>query len=108
MRKLTRYIFIAFAVAAGAFALAPAQAADAEKPAVTVFKNVKVFNGRDDKLIDADVLVEGNLIKQVGKGLKADGATVIDGGGRTLMPGLIEAQAHIVCGACNADVLIRT
>jgi imidazolonepropionase-like amidohydrolase len=107
MRKLTRYIFIAFAVAAGAFALAPAQAADAEKPAVTVFKNVKVFNGRDDKLIDADVLVEGNLIKQVGKGLKADGATVIDGGGRTLMPGLIEAHAHFVGGAYTADVLIR-
>jgi len=43
-----------------------AQAADAEKPAVTVFTNVKVFNGSDDKLIDADVLIEGNLIKQVG------------------------------------------
>ncbi|MDH3830064.1 MAG: hypothetical protein OET55_03735 [Desulfuromonadales bacterium] len=56
-----------------------AQAADAEKPAVTVFTNVKVFNGTDDKLIDADVLIEGNLIKKVGKNLSADGATVIDG-----------------------------
>ena len=66
MKKLTRSIFIAFVVAVGATALAPAQAADAEKPAVTVFTNVKVFNGSDDKLIDADVLIEGNLIKQVG------------------------------------------
>jgi len=66
MKKLTRSIFIGFVVAVGATALAPAQAADAEQPAVTVFTNVKVFNGSDDKLIDADVLIEGNLIKQVG------------------------------------------
>jgi imidazolonepropionase-like amidohydrolase len=105
MKKLTRSIFIGFVVAVGATALAPAQAADAEQPAVTVFTNVKVFNGSDDKLIDADVLVEGNLIKQVGKNLKADGATVINGGGRTLMPGLIEGHTHLIGGAFTADVL---
>jgi imidazolonepropionase-like amidohydrolase len=53
------------------------------------------------------VLIEGNLIKEIGKNLSADGATVIDGGGRTLMPGLIEAHAHFVGGAYTADVLIR-
>ena len=42
------------------------------------------------------MLVEGNLIKKIGKGLKArTGATVIKGGGLTLMPGLIEAHAHL-------------
>jgi imidazolonepropionase-like amidohydrolase len=74
----------------------PATAQDAEKPAVTVFKNVKVFNGSDNKLIDADVLIEGNLIKKVGKNLGASGATVIDGGGRTLMPGLADTHTHIM------------
>ena len=78
-----------------------------EQPKVTLFKNVKVFNGSDDKLIDADVVVEGNLIKQVGPDLRAEGATVIDGGGRTLMPGLIESHTHLVGGAYTADVLIR-
>ncbi|MDH4006623.1 MAG: amidohydrolase family protein [Desulfuromonadales bacterium] len=73
----------------------------------TLFKNVKVFNGSDDKLLDADVLVEGNMIKQVGKNLSAEGATVIDGDGRTLMPGLIEAHTHLIGGAFTADVLIR-
>ena len=35
--------------------------------------------------------------KQVGKGLKArNGTTVIDGGGRTLMPGLIDGHAHLM------------
>ncbi|MDH3908490.1 MAG: amidohydrolase family protein, partial [Gammaproteobacteria bacterium] len=80
MRAIVVASFSAFFLAASAMS---AQAADDEKPAVTVFKNVKVFNGSDDKLIDADVLIEGNLIKQVGKNLSADGATVIDGGGRT-------------------------
>ena len=67
MKKVTRSILIAFVVTVGVFALAPAQAVNVEKPAVTIFTNVKVFNGSDDKLIDADVLIEGNLIKQVGQ-----------------------------------------
>ena len=75
----------------------PAGAADEKKPVQVLYKNVNIFNGNDDKLaIGQDVLVEGNLIKKIGKGLKADaGATVINGRGRTLMPGLIEAHAHL-------------
>ena len=43
-----------------------------------------------------DVLVENNLIKKIGKGLKADSkATVIDGGSRVLTPGFIDAHTHI-------------
>jgi imidazolonepropionase-like amidohydrolase len=38
------------------------------------------------------------MIKRVGKNLSADGATVIDGGGRTLMPGLISMHEHIMMG----------
>jgi imidazolonepropionase-like amidohydrolase len=68
----------------------------AEQPKATLFKNVKVFNGNDDKLLDADVLVEGNLIKQVGPNLSAEGATVIDGGGRTLMPGMVNMHEHLL------------
>jgi imidazolonepropionase-like amidohydrolase len=55
-----------------------------------------VFNGTDNKLLDVDVLVEGNMIKQVGESLSASGATVIDGGGRTLMPGLADTHTHIM------------
>jgi imidazolonepropionase-like amidohydrolase len=61
----------------------------------TLFTNVKVFNGVDEKLIDADVLVEGNLIKQVSEDIEAPkGSTVIDGKGSVLMPGLIDAHWH--------------
>ena len=64
-------------------------------PPQTLFTNVKVFNGTDNKLSNVDVLVEGNLIKAIGKKVKGrKDATVIDGGGCTLMPGLIEMHVH--------------
>ena len=91
----TKLVALSCALLLAAFG-AGAWAADAERPAVTVFTNVKVFNGSDDKLIDADVLIEGNMIKQVGKNLSADGATVIDGGGRTLMPGMVNMHEHLL------------
>ncbi len=60
--------------------------------------NVNIFDGKSDMLaMSQDVLVEGNLIKQIGQGLKADEkTTVIDGKGRTLMPGLIDGHAHVM------------
>ena len=63
-----------------------------------VFTNVSVFDGINEKLIEkANVLVEGNKIKQVStKKIDATDATVIDGGGRTLMPGFIAMHEHIV------------
>ncbi len=74
-------------------------AAEEEAPAQVLFNNVNVFNGTDDKLYqDLNVLVEGNLIKAISDtSIEAkSGATVIDGGGRTLMPGLIENHAHLM------------
>jgi imidazolonepropionase-like amidohydrolase len=63
-----------------------------------LFKNVNVFNGVENKLIaNQDVLVDGKLITSIGQGLKAGPeATVIDGDGRTLMPGLIDGHAHVM------------
>lgn len=59
---------------------------------------MNVFNGTDDKLYKGmNVLVEGNLIKSISDNtIKTnDKATVIDGDGRTLMPGLIEGHGHL-------------
>jgi len=70
-----------------------------QKPVRQVlFKNVNIFDGKSDKLVmGRDVLVEGNQIKQIGTGLNAaDKATVIDGAGRTLMPGLIDNHVHLM------------
>lgn len=63
----------------------------------TLFTNVRVFNGSGGKSALGEVLVQGNRIKQTslgGKKIARKGATVIDGGGATLMPGMCDAHAH--------------
>jgi imidazolonepropionase-like amidohydrolase len=74
-------------------------AAQEEKPKPQIlFTNVNVFDGKSDTLAEGmSVLVEGNLIKKVSEGdiEVGDDATVIDGGGRTLMPGLHDMHTHI-------------
>jgi imidazolonepropionase-like amidohydrolase len=64
----------------------------------TIFKNVKVFNGTENKLITGcSVVIEKNIITDAcAKNVvvnKTD--TVIEGEGRTLMPGLIDAHVHL-------------
>src|SRR5579871_6882890 len=68
----------------------------AGQPTAVLFKNVKVFDGKSDKLTaDTTVLVVGNRIEKIGGDTSVPGqATVIDGRGRTLMPGLIDAHWH--------------
>jgi imidazolonepropionase-like amidohydrolase len=72
-----------------------------------LFTNINIFDGRSDQLtMGQNVLVEGNLIVQIGEGLKADaGATVIDGGGRMLMPGLMDAHVHLMLNDAPAKAI---
>src|SRR5579871_1251031 len=77
----------------------PAAPARAQEPAprpTVLFTNAKVFDGKSDKLTaNTSVLVVGNTIKTIGgAGAVPAGAIVIDAGGRTLMPGLIDAHWH--------------
>jgi imidazolonepropionase-like amidohydrolase len=69
---------------------------EAQQPSVTLFKNVRVFDGKSDKLTaSTSVLVVGNKIDKIGRDIDApDDAAVIDASGRTLMPGLIDAHWH--------------
>ncbi len=70
--------------------------AQEEAPSRTLFTNVNVFDGFADELaMNTDVLIEGNHIIEVGQDISAPGATVIDGGGRTLTPGLIDMHTHV-------------
>ncbi len=76
---------------------ATSAAAQQSAPQQILFTNVNVFDGSSEQLMmNANVLVEGNLIKTVSaQRINARGAQVIDGGGRTLMPGLIDAHVHL-------------
>lgn len=99
-RKFSRRGFLAGAGALGATALLsrPAGAAIPEAPKTpTLFTNIALFDGKAATLVRGRrVLVEGGRIKalQAAGDPAPEGVTVIDGGGRTLMPGLIDAHWH--------------
>jgi imidazolonepropionase-like amidohydrolase len=70
-----------------------------------LIKNVNIFDGKKEALSPGkDVLIEGNIIKQIGQNLVSPEATVIEGGGRTLMPGMIDGHAHIMINS-NFDII---
>ncbi len=90
MKKL-----LAIAVVIAVVAPICADAQESE-PGRILFTNVKVFDGVSDRLTAQDVLIEGNLIIKVGAELQTpENAVIIDGGGRTLMPGLIDQHTHV-------------
>ncbi|NCF63983.1 MAG: amidohydrolase family protein [Gammaproteobacteria bacterium] len=91
-----KYLTIVLAGLIAAVIVLPA-AAQNEEAQQTLITNVNVWNGSSDKAAgDQQVLIEGNLVKAVGKNLQAAGnATVINGGGRTLIPGLIDMHSHL-------------
>lgn len=70
---------------------------------VTIFRNARVLDGREDgALHDQDVVVEGNRIKDVtGERVSTSGAIVIDLAGKTLMPGLIDCHVHVIAALAN-------
>ena len=49
-----------------------------------------------------ELLVEGETVREVSdKPIKAPGADVVDCGGRTLMPGLIDSHVHVILSEVN-------
>lgn len=102
---------VAASLAAPALGLAhPAFAQGSPQP--IVLRNVNIFDGVNGKLVQGrDVLIEGRLIKSlVAAKSKVENAREIDCGGRTLMPGMIDAHWHTVLAgvpqlvAVTADV----
>ena len=86
-------------------ALPVAQAQEARPPGVLI-ENVRIFNGTSDRLsAPSNVLVVGNVITSISaKPIAAPAgttATRIQGGGRTLMPGLIDNHVHIFMSASS-------
>ena len=76
-------------------------------PKQVLIENVRVWDGTSDEAsAPRDVLVEGHLIKSIGRDIEAPaGAEVIDGGGLFLMPGIIDAHTHL---ASPLNPLLRT
>ncbi|WAT17607.1 amidohydrolase family protein [Aurantiacibacter sp. MUD11] len=71
----------------------------------TIFRQVSVFNGHDEQLAhNRDVIIEDGTIAAIAEhGVSVDGAEVIEGGGRVLMPGLIDNHVHIYATTPNVQ-----
>ena len=76
----------------------PAIAQEAKSIDKVLITNVNIFDGKSEDLTPSmSVLVEGNEIAMVAKSIPVpSGTTVIDGGGRTLTPGFIDAHSHLM------------
>jgi len=75
--------------------LAACSSAQAQQSPAVVFQNVRIFDGKNGTLsAPSNVLVRDNKIEKISTAaITADGQ-VINGGGRVLMPGLIDAHWH--------------
>jgi len=81
------------AVAIGHGRLGPAPLAAQETP--TVLRAAKALDGRGGVLTNVDIVVEGGRIARIGpRGDVPPGARLVELGGRTVLPGLIDAHAH--------------
>ena len=69
----------------------------------TLIKNARLVDARWEAPIEnGTLLVEGGAIREISERmLSATGANVVDMGGRTVMPGLIDAHVHCVAMSVN-------
>src|SRR5262245_6206693 len=72
-----------------------------------VFRNARLLDLATGELAGgSSVMVEGDRIREVAsRPLQAPGATVLDCGGRTLMPGLIDCHVHVFLSEVNIRAL---
>ena len=96
----------ATSIAAGAL-LAQATRSAALPP--ILIKNATVMTVTRGTLANTDVLLSGGKITQVGKNIAApNGANVIDGTGKFVMPGIIDPHSHMASDATNEGSLSVT
>ena len=99
MTSISRRSFVATLplMVVGLWSAVRAQDAAPASAGATLFQNVRIFDGSSNLLATpSSVLVKGNIIERISAAsIAADpGVTVVAGGGRTLMPGLIDNHWH--------------
>ena len=104
-RAVRRALFILGCMAAQAVH------AQGPQPTAVVVENVRIFDGTSARLsAPSNVLVVGNVIQAISTDPIADptGASVIriQGGGRTVMPGLIDNHVHIFMSASRQEDML--
>jgi imidazolonepropionase-like amidohydrolase len=98
-RAVLGFLMLGMIGVTGQFSQAQGQTAtQKEQPSTILFENVRIFNGLSDQLSEpSNVLIVGNKIKTISKSSISppSGTTLIKGGDRVLMPGLIDNHVHL-------------
>jgi imidazolonepropionase-like amidohydrolase len=112
---VSRWVVIATTlIVCGKFCEQASSQQRADEPGATdkvLFKNVRIFDGKSDKVSPSShVLIRVNKIEKIStEPISVDsgaGTTIIEGGGRTLMPGLIDMHWHTMLVRPNPAQLI--
>lgn len=109
LETLSRRGFLAGLGAVALSASLPKNSFAQSAPSKTVFREVRVFDGKSGSLkSDVQVLVENNKIKSIDttNSPAPTDATVINGRNGVLMPGLIDAHWHTIFAAVPLNVLL--
>jgi imidazolonepropionase-like amidohydrolase len=111
LRKPAEIFGIAAVLASIVMSLAVWPPARAQQSPAVLFQNVRIFDGKNGALSPpSNVLVRNNKIEKISAAAITADAQVISGGGRVLMPGLIDAHWHAMlvrptpASALNGDV----
>lgn len=95
LRKPAEIFRILAVLASIVMSLAVCPPTQAQQSPAVLFQNVRIFDGKNGALSPpSNVLVRNNRIERISIAAIAADAQVINGGGRVLMPGLIDAHWH--------------
>ena len=79
---------------------------------IILINNTQIFNGKDQKTITGNILIVNNLISKISTAPiptdKSTNTTIIDGKGKFLMPGLIDAHTHIMMESMSVTELMNS
>src|SRR4029078_933893 len=95
LRKPAEIFGIPAVLASIVMSLAASPPAQAQQSPAVLFQNVRIFDGKNGALsAPSNVLVRNNKIERISAAAITAEAQVVNGGGRVLMPGLIDAHWH--------------
>jgi imidazolonepropionase-like amidohydrolase len=105
--RLQLILMLSFVALPPVFAISASAQQSPQRDAI-LFKNAKVFDGKSSELSRTQaVLIVGNKIEKIGSEIDTPtNARVIDVGGRTLMPGLIDNHVHLFMNGSTQEEML--
>ena len=85
--------------------LACALPANCQSTPILLFQHVRVFDGAN-VIPNTNVLIQGGLIREIGPNVTDPSAQIVDGTGKTLLPGLIDSHVHVHSAEALEQALI--